>query len=73
MAKETVQSEMTGKVWKLNVEVGASVAEDEEIIILESMKMEIPVTAPVAGKLSKFLVGEGEEVAEGQDVAVIET
>ncbi|HJM49873.1 MAG TPA: acetyl-CoA carboxylase biotin carboxyl carrier protein subunit [Alphaproteobacteria bacterium] len=72
MAKETVQSEMTGKVWKLNVEVGASVAEDEEIIILESMKMEIPVTAPVAGKLGKFLVGEGDEVAEGQDVAVIE-
>ncbi len=73
MANEKVQSEMTGKVWKLNVEVGASVAEDEEIIILESMKMEIPVTSPVAGKLSKFLVGEGEEVAEGQDVAVIET
>jgi len=73
VAKETVQSEMTGKVWKLNVEVGASVAEDEEIIILESMKMEIPVESPAAGKVAEILVEKEDQVEEGQVVAILES
>ena len=73
MAKETVQSEMTGKVWKLNVEVGASVAEDEEIIILESMKMEISVEAPVAGKLTEIKVVPEESIEEDQVLCLIES
>ena len=73
MAETRVKSEITGKVWQIEASIGQKLDEEDPIIILESMKMEIPVTAPVAGKLSKFLVGEGEEVAEGQDVAVIET
>ena len=72
MARQEIESEVTGNVWKIEVSVGDQVDVEETLMILESMKMEIPVTAPVAGKLGKFLVGEGDEVAEGQDVAVIE-
>jgi len=45
----------------------------DTILIVESMKMEIPVNAPVAGRLSEVLVKEGDEVTEGQDLAVLET
>lgn len=73
MAKRSkVASEITGKVWKIAAEAGAQVAEDEPIIILESMKMEIPVSAPVDCTIVEILVAEGETVTEGQAVAVIE-
>ena len=71
MAASVVQSEVTGTVWKIEVQVGDSVAEDQTLVILESMKMEIPVSAPHAGKVLHLLVQEGEAVAEGQDVVVI--
>lgn len=60
-----VRAEMTASVWKVNVEVGQDVAADDELIILESMKMEIPVVAPVAGKISAIHVAPEEQVAEG--------
>lgn len=72
MASESVKSEITGKVWKVVCEVGAEVAEEDSIMIIESMKMEIPVLSPCAGRVVKLLVKEGDDVAEGQEVAVVE-
>lgn len=67
-----VRSEIAGKVWKIVCQVGETVGEDEEIVILESMKMEIPVMAPAAGRVVEILVAEAESVQEGQVVARIE-
>ena len=72
MAKIEVTSEVAGKVWKVQAKVGEVLAEEDVIMILESMKMEIPVEAPVAGKLVELLVAEEEGVDEDQVVAVIE-
>lgn len=60
-----VRAEMTASVWKVNVEVGQQVAAEDELIILESMKMEIPVVAPVAGTVAAVLVTPEDQVAEG--------
>jgi acetyl-CoA carboxylase biotin carboxyl carrier protein len=70
MAETRVRSEIAGSVWKIEVTVGDSVSEDDPLIVLESMKMEIPLLAPRAGVVREILVREGEPVAEG-DVAVI--
>ncbi len=73
MAEERVESEVTGTIWKVLVEVGSQVAEEEPLMILESMKMEIPVEAPCAGKVSELLVKPEDQVEEGQVVAVLVT
>jgi acetyl-CoA carboxylase biotin carboxyl carrier protein len=70
MADLRVRSEIAGSVWKIEVAVGDSVAEDDSLVILESMKMEIPLLAPRSGVVKEILVAEGEPIAEG-DVAVI--
>lgn len=67
-----VKAELVGNLWKITTEVGQKVEEDDPIMILESMKMEIPVLAPVAGIIKEFLVKEGDVVQEGQTVAIIE-
>ena len=67
-----VKAELVGNLWKITAEVGQQVEEDDTIMILESMKMEIPVLAPVAGTIKAFLVKEGDVVQEGQTVAIIE-
>ena len=73
MATERVKAEITGNVWKIVAQVGDALEEEQTILIMESMKMEIPVMAPMKGKLRELLVKEGQEVSEGQDLAVIET
>lgn len=73
MAREEIQSEVTGTVWKIEMEVGADVSDGDTIMILESMKMEIPVISTEDGKLVELTVKEEEPVAEGQVVAVVET
>ncbi len=73
MATETVKAEITGNVWKIVTQPGQDLAEEETILIMESMKMEIPVLAPVKGRLRELLVKEGQEVSEGQPLAVIDT
>ena len=70
MAEIRVKSEIAGSVWKIEVAIGDEVAEDDPLIILEAMKMEIPLLAPRAGVVRAILVAEGEPIAEG-DVAVI--
>jgi acetyl-CoA carboxylase biotin carboxyl carrier protein len=72
MTTQTIRSEITGTVWKIVVEAGDVLEADDTIMILESMKMEIPVVAPEAGRVVKLLVAEGAPVREGQDVAVFE-
>ncbi len=72
MARHEVESEVTGNVWKILLEVGADVAEGDVIMILESMKMEIPVESPAAGKLVELKVSAEDQVGEDQVVAVVE-
>jgi urea carboxylase len=72
MATQKIRSDITGTVWKIVAQPGATLAADDTIMILESMKMEIPVLAPEAGRLVELLVAEGAPVREGQDVAVFE-
>jgi acetyl-CoA carboxylase biotin carboxyl carrier protein len=67
-----VKAELVGNLWKIVTEVGQQVDEDDTLMILESMKMEIPVTAPVAGTIKEIRVREGDVVQEGQVVAVLE-
>ena len=73
MARSEVKSEISGRVWKLETQVGDRVAADDAILILESMKMEIPVSTPVPGRILEIRVAEKDLVEEGQVVAVIET
>lgn len=66
-----VVAEVAGKVWKIEAQAGAQLAADDPILILESMKMEIPVVAPKAGKLLELRVKEGDAVREGEVIAVL--
>lgn len=72
MAEVAVKSEINGKVWKIEAGAGSSVAAEDTILILESMKMEIPVTAPQAGSVQRIVVAEGDTVEEDQVVAYME-
>jgi acetyl-CoA carboxylase biotin carboxyl carrier protein len=66
-----VKSEISGSVWKILKQPGEAVAAEEDVLLLESMKMEIPVVAPKAGTVLELRVAEGEAVAEDDVVAVI--
>lgn len=68
-----VKSEVQGKVWQIEAEAGSAVMEDDPVLILESMKMEIPVFAPSDGNVIEILVAKDESVSEGQVVARLET
>jgi len=61
----SVNAHITGTVWKIEVKEGEQVPEGHVCVILESMKMEMPVEAPTAGKVDKILVAEGQAVNEG--------
>jgi len=67
-----IESPMSGKVIEILVEVGQSVAEDDEVIILEAMKMENPIYAPEAGVVKEIKVEVGKKVAEGDVLMVLE-
>jgi biotin carboxyl carrier protein len=73
MPEIKVTSELNGMVQKLEVAPGAKVNEGDTLIVLNCMKMEIPVFAPKSGTLKAILVEEGAVVAEGQTLATIET
>ena len=68
----TIQSETTGTVWKVVTSVGATVAEHQDLVILETMKMEIPAVSPVRGTVREVLVKEGDLVEEGQALVILE-
>jgi biotin carboxyl carrier protein len=67
-----VRAEISANVWQVRIEVGAQVLEGDELVILESMKMEIPVTAPVDGLVTEVRVAAEDKVQEGDVVAVLE-
>ncbi len=71
MSEVKVLSEIGGSVWKILVKPGDKVAEDDPLVILESMKMEIPVLATGDGTVVSLAVEEGQAVAEGDVIAVI--
>ena len=71
MAKE-IRAEMVANVWKVVVTQGDSIADGDTVVILESMKMEIPVLAESDGTVAALHVGEGDVVQEGDVIAVIE-
>lgn len=64
-------SDINGSVFKIMVSEGDAVAEDDTLAVLESMKMEIPMLAPVGGKVEKILVTEGQAVTEGSFIMTI--
>ena len=67
-----VRAEITANVWQVRAEVGQMVAEGDELVILESMKMEIPVLAPVSGTVAELRVAPDDQVQEGDVIAVID-
>jgi biotin carboxyl carrier protein len=67
-----VKAELVGNVWKVEARAGDQVQEDDVLVVLESMKMEIPVTAPVAGTVREIRVKEQDVVKEGQVLVVID-
>lgn len=68
---EEVRAEMVANVWKVVTVVGQTVAEGDTLVILESMKMEIPVLAESDGTVGELAVNEGDVVQEGDLIAVI--
>ena len=67
-----VEAHITGTVWKIECEVGGTVAEGDTVVILESMKMEMPVEAEDAGVVKEILCEEGQAVNEGDTLVVLE-
>ena len=72
MAKLEAKAEVTGSVWKIITKVGQQLEPGDTVMILESMKMEIPVIAEDGGKLVELCVAEGTAITEGQVVAILE-
>jgi acetyl-CoA carboxylase biotin carboxyl carrier protein len=73
MANIEAKSEVSGSVWQIVSKVGQKLEPGETIMIIESMKMEIPVICERGGTVQKFLVDEKAPVAEGQAVAILST
>lgn len=67
-----VEAHISGTVWKIEREAGDEVAEGDTVVILESMKMEVPVEAPAAGRVTEIRCAKGDAVEEDQVIAVIE-
>ena len=67
-----VEAHITGTVWKIEVEVGDTVEEGDTVVILESMKMEMPVEAEDDGTVTAILVEEGQAVSEGETLVELE-
>jgi acetyl-CoA carboxylase biotin carboxyl carrier protein len=67
-----VQAHITGTVWKIEVKVGQAVSEGDVVVILESMKMEMPLEAPCAGVVKSIECKEAQAVEEGATLVVIE-
>jgi biotin carboxyl carrier protein len=73
MPEIKIVTEVSGRVCALRVQVGGRVNEDEDVVIVEAMKMEIPTSSPAAGTIKSILVKLDDLVTEGQIVALLET
>ncbi len=67
-----VEAQITGNVWKIEKAVGDQVSVEDVILIIESMKMEIPVESPSAGRIAEIRVQEGQSIEEGDILVVLE-
>ncbi|MBK6691374.1 MAG: biotin/lipoyl-binding carrier protein [Myxococcales bacterium] len=67
-----VRAHITGTVWKIEVTVGEAVSEGQTCVILESMKMEMPVEAPASGTVASIACTEGQAVSEGDVLLVLQ-
>jgi len=67
-----IESPMAGKVFQINVKVGDTIAEDDEVIVLEALKMENPIFAPEGGVVKEIKVKEGQQVEEDDVLIVLE-
>ncbi|MGZ8647687.1 MAG: biotin/lipoyl-binding carrier protein [Solirubrobacteraceae bacterium] len=67
-----IEAHITGTIWKIEVAVGDTVEEGDTVVILESMKMEMPVEAEDEGTVKEILVAEGQAVSEGETLVVLE-
>lgn len=72
MSKRVIESEVTGSVWKIVAQIGDLLEAEGTLMVLESMKMEIPIQTEDGGRLLEVLVQEGDAVREGQALAVME-
>lgn len=67
-----VAAHITGTVWEIKVGVGESVSEGQVLVVLESMKMEMPVESPGDGKVAQIAVSKGQAVEEGEVLLILE-
>jgi acetyl-CoA carboxylase biotin carboxyl carrier protein len=67
-----IEAHITGTVWKVEVSVGQEVEEGDTVVVLESMKMEMPVEAEDEGKVAEIRCQEGQSVSEGEVLVVLE-
>tara|TARA_Y100000748_G_scaffold96782_1_gene80648 strand:+ start:1367 stop:1576 length:210 start_codon:yes stop_codon:yes gene_type:complete len=67
-----IKTEIQAVIWKINVEIGQKVDIDDIVVILESMKMEIPVESKYKGVVKKILIKEGDNVNEDQEIIILE-
>lgn len=72
MPEIKIITEVAGRICAIPVEVGGSVADGDDVVVIEAMKMEIPVSSPAAGTIKLLLVKLDEVVAEGQAIAIVE-
>ncbi len=70
--KTEIRAEITGTVWKVEVAEGARVAEGDTVVILESMKMEVPVESPASGTVLRLLVAPGQAIEDGDVLLEVE-
>ena len=73
MAEQTVEAEIGGTVVRIECQIGVSLGAGDTLMVVESMKMEIPVFSPVEAEVLSILVAVGDTITEGQVVAVIST
>jgi acetyl-CoA carboxylase biotin carboxyl carrier protein len=67
-----IEAHITGTVWKIEVEVGDTVEEGDTVVVLESMKMEMPIEAEDEGTVSEIRCAEGQAVSEGETLVVLD-
>ncbi|MEI6836500.1 MAG: biotin/lipoyl-binding carrier protein [Alcaligenaceae bacterium] len=72
MSRQELKAEVTGTIWKIEAKLGQKLDKEHTVLIIESMKMEIPLVAEDGGTLIEVYVNEGDSVSEGQVLAIIE-
>jgi acetyl-CoA carboxylase biotin carboxyl carrier protein len=72
MSRYELKAEVTGSVWKIETTLGQTLDQEHTVLIIESMKMEIPLVAEDGGTLVEICVSEGDSVSEGQVLAIVE-